>query len=302
MEEIRKLVKDKELIVRKRVVSFVEKLMYYLGHEFNHEQMKAVLYGKEGISQQAEKEAKNYLDGFAYLIINKENFISSALIKKAIYIITQEEISNDVAKKIEAKHFYTKDKNVLKNIIEITFYVYEILKQYSTKQRVALSLIFYNFLLLKEKIPCVRFLLVELKQIEQIIKENKKEDLYRFMYNHLLNSKYQDKSYYKNLKEISRQRIIKTILKEKDVLIKEYEVKSIYLYGSFSKNSQRIDSDIDLAIRFNLDLTTKENEENIKKLANFLFEKFHRYIDIYELKDILKEKFVEEANDIIKII
>ena len=302
MEEIRKLVKDKELIVRKRVVSFVEKLMYYLGHEFNHEQMKAVLYGKEGISQQAEREAKNYLDGFTYLIINKENFISSALIKKAIYIITQEEISNDVAKKIEAKHFYTKDKNVLKNIIEITFYVYEILKQYSTKQRVALSLIFYNFLLLKEKIPCVRFLLVELKQIEQIIKETKKEDLYRFMYNHLLNSKYQDKSYYKNLKKISRQRIIKTILKEKDVLIKEYEVKSIYLYGSFSKNSQRIDSDIDLAIRFNLDLTTKENEENIKKLANFLFEKFHRYIDIYELKDILKEKFVEEANDIIKII
>ena len=40
MEEIRKLVKGKELIVRKRIVSFLEKIFKYLGYEFRHDNYK----------------------------------------------------------------------------------------------------------------------------------------------------------------------------------------------------------------------------------------------------------------------
>ena len=92
---------------------------------------------------------------------------------------------------------------------------------------------------------------------------------------------------------------------QQEIDVFEFQYPKAHILARYLPRQDVIDSLMQFKTRAIVaarDLTTKENEENIKRLANFLFEKFHRYIDIYELKDILKEKFVEEANDIIKII
>ena len=90
MEEIRKLVKDKELVVRKRVVNFLEKIFKYLGYEFRHDNYKSVAYGETCFLTPLEERAKNYIDAFNYLLSNKNNILTSKILSKFIYIIKQE--------------------------------------------------------------------------------------------------------------------------------------------------------------------------------------------------------------------
>ena len=72
----------------------------------------------------------------------------------------------------------------------------------------------------------------------------------------------------------------------------------MYLYGSFALNKERFDSDIDLFVNFNLDMTREQKLESIELLSNIYFRKFNRFIDFHELPEYLYDSLINESNKI----
>ena len=301
MEEIRSLVKNKELVVRKRIVNFLEKIFKYLGYEFRHDNYKSVAYGEMCFLTPLEERAKNYIDALNYLLANKNSVLTSKVLSKFIYIIKQREIDINILKRISNYYFYLEKENELNKALKINLYVYKELEFLNHEEQLVISLMLFNYSLVQDNIPCVQLVMKELQKYEELKDKGDYEALYEFMKEVIMNNKFQDKSYYRNLKPLTLRKIQRKILKDKDVLKDKYKVKSIYIFGSFCKGIERIDSDIDMAIRLSLDLTEVEKEKTLKELKEYFYKVFKRFVDIHELMDMVHENFIEEAVNIIKI-
>lgn len=301
MEEIRKLIKDKELVVRKRNVNFLEMIFVYLGYDFRHDNFKSVLYSESGYITIMEERAKHYFDGLNYLINNKETPFTLILLKKFFYICLGEEIDENLLKRITSYYFYLNNDNDVKKAVKLHLYVYKTLEYLNYEDRLIASLILFNYILLKHNIPCVQIVKRDLPKYEELRDKENIDELYEYMYEIIKNNLFQDKSYYKNLKPLTFKQIKRKILDDKDMLKDKYTVKSIYVFGSFCKGLERIDSDIDVAMSLSLDLTEEEKEQILKELKEYFYKSFKRFVDIHEVMDIIHQDFIKKAVNIIKI-
>ena len=301
MEEIRKLVKNKELVVRKRIVNFLEMIFVYLGYDFRHDNFKSVLYSKSGYITIMEERAKHYFDGLNYLINNKETSFTLILLKKFFYICLGEEIDENVLKRITSYYFYLNNDNDVKKAVKLHLYAYKTLEYLNYEDRLITSLILFNYILLKHNIPCVQIVKSDLPKYEELRDKENIDELYEYMCEIIKSNLFQDKSYYRNLKPLTFKQIKRKILDDKDMLKYKYKVKSVYVFGSFCKGLERIDSDIDVAMSLSLDLTEKEKEQILKELKEYFYKSFKRFVDIHEVMDIIHQDFIKKAVNIIKI-
>ena len=293
---------NKELIVRKRVVNFIEKVFDYLKYDFRHDVYKSVVYDEIEHITPFEERAKNYMDAYMYLLSNKSNELTSILIKKFIYLIKGYEEQDVKLQNMSSKYFYLDEIDPIDKATRYHLEIYkELDESYNEEEKILIPLMIFNFLLVKQGIPCIQLLCKELA-IYKKLRETNDERIYEFLKEIVRNNKTQDKSYYRNLKEISLDEIKEKIREDKDILISLYKVKSIYIFGSFSKRNERIDSDIDLAIKFSNDLTSDEVNENIEAIKNRYLKVFNRFIDIQELTNILRLDLVKKTKEKIKII
>ena len=69
--------------------------------------------------------------------------------------------------------------------------------------------------------------------------------------------------------------IIYSLKKFKPILQRKYKIRRIGLFGSYSRNKQTKNSDIDIFVEFR-----EKNFENVVGLWNFLENKFHKKIDL----------------------
>jgi predicted nucleotidyltransferase len=83
---------------------------------------------------------------------------------------------------------------------------------------------------------------------------------------------------------LTRQNILQFLSENKEFLRKEFHVAKIGIFGSFARNEQRPDSDIDVLIEL------ENNASNIYDLKwalrEFLKNKFNREVDICNEKHI----------------
>lgn len=84
------------------------------------------------------------------------------------------------------------------------------------------------------------------------------------------------------------------LLSHKDE-VKDFSVRKIGLFGSFLKDKQDKNSDVDLIIEFAAD---KKNFKNFIRLAFFLEDLFHRKVELVtpeSLSPYLKTKILKEV-------
>jgi predicted nucleotidyltransferase len=82
---------------------------------------------------------------------------------------------------------------------------------------------------------------------------------------------------------------ILTILKEhKEEIIQKYKVCKIGLFGSFSENKQKNDSDIDFYVEFK-----EKSFDNIAGLWNYLENLYHRKIDLIHYHKNINKTILE---------
>lgn len=74
--------------------------------------------------------------------------------------------------------------------------------------------------------------------------------------------------------------IIERIKKKKHELIKKYNIEKIGLFGSYARNTQRKDSDIDIVIQLK-----KQDLFDLIGIKQELEEEFHRKVDIVSYRN-----------------
>jgi len=92
----------------------------------------------------------------------------------------------------------------------------------------------------------------------------------------------------------TREEIIKKLKELKPFLHKEYSVKEIGLFGSFSDNTYSEESDIDILIELEKPIGWK-----FFSLELFLEKTFHRKIDLVTknaIKEQIKDSILEQVN------
>lgn len=104
-----------------------------------------------------------------------------------------------------------------------------------------------------------------------------------------------DEKYYDNLKDLSKKDIVDYLLKAKDEIKLKYKIGSLYLFGSFSKNKQRIDSDIDLIGCFSEYLNYSDKQYYVNEFKKYIKEIFSRRCDFGEYyHGVFKEEYYEK--------
>ena len=92
---------------------------------------------------------------------------------------------------------------------------------------------------------------------------------------------------------LSRDEILSALTKEKDYLSENYCVSSIALFGSYSRNEQTEDSDIDILIELH-----KSTYRNFSGVKNFLESLFQKKIDLVcsnGLNEAIKPYIMKDA-------
>ena len=301
MIDLKKKFINKELLVRKRICGFLEKILWYCGYDLSHNTYKSLFYSEKECETIHETKAKNYYDAYIYLLNNFQNPLSSDILDKFFYIVRGKRTNQSILIELSTKYFYLNDLSPIEKAVDFHMFVYERLKSLSKKERLLLSLMFLSYSLLKDGIPVFQIGKSSFQDYNTKRKEfakGNKSSLYLLFMDIILNSKYQERDYYQNLSDLSTKDIYKIFNDDKELLIEKYGIKHMYLYGSFALNKERFDSDIDLFVNFNLDMTREQKLESIELLSNIYFRKLNRFIDFHELPEFLYDSIINESNKI----
>lgn len=295
---------NKRILVRKKLAGFIEKLFNYLGYKLNHDRVKKVLYGEESFKSDDEERIKRTYDAYIYLLLNAKNSLTSKILNTFFYIFSTKEIDSNVSLRIATKNFEYIDKPVIESAVDFHIDVFNQLECACEEDKLIVSLIFFNYFIVKNGIPAIVFLPSSIKEYLELKKEyikGNKLTFYRFFFELINNEKMQDKSYYENLKELTLKDVYKVLKEDEEQIKEKFSIKHLSIFGSFAKQINRIDSDIDLLASFSLDLTSDEKIEKVDQMKTYYFNKFNRFIDISEISEYLDDEFIREIPYVKKV-
>ena len=292
------------LISRKKVSQFIEKQFRYFGYDFNHDEYKKIVYGEKDFTTPLEEQLKSYYDAYMYLLNNAKNPLSKKILNNFYFLIFGEELNELMSLSIQSKLIEICELSPIEKACEFHMFVYEKLDYLSILERQIVSLMFMNYVFVKCKVPAIKLVGREIEAYIMLRKkyDSNKEKMFLFIKEIVNNSFVLERSYIDNLKPLTISDIYNSINQIKDTLIKKYKVETIYLYGSFSKQTNRYDSDIDLLVKLSLDLSFEQRIKTIGDLKQLFFEMFKRFVDIEEVREFFSDDFIKEANQIRKII
>lgn len=304
MNEYTNICSGKELIVRKKISSFIEKFLRYKNYDFDHDNFKKIIYFEKQIKTPLEEKIKNYYDGYLYLLNNYMNPLTKEILNKFLFIIKGKLFDQAIIIRTINNYFNLISELSINNCIDFHLKIYNEFIFLDAEERTIISLMIFNFMLLKNNIP-----IIKLKKRDYIMYEKNKElyflgnktKMYSYIDSILKKAKFQNKNYYKNLTELNLQQIQSRMIEDKDILKNYYNIEKISIVGSFAKGLNRIDSDIDFLIKFNESI--KDDEKlNIKNdLENHYLKVFKRYVDFLEVGKYVNDSFVKEFQEIKRI-
>ncbi len=298
MEEIYELTKNKRIFVRKKISNFLEKALRYCGYDFDHDVFKKIVYSEDEYRTPVEEKIKSTYDAYMYLLSNDKNMISKSLWKKFYYIYAEEELEQFLGIRLSTKYFHLNHLSPLEQAIEYHLYVYQELKELKEEDRLLISLMVFNFILVRNQIPLVQFFKKEFKEYQQAREEyfkGNKTLILEFTLTLLKKNPYMEKSYYKNLIPVTLTDIIEFVEERKEEFKEKYKIKGMWIHGSIAKRIERIDSDIDFFIEMSLDLLQEEKLALVNELKQVFFDKFKRMVDIHEIVEYLEDDIIKEA-------
>lgn len=305
MEEIYELTQNKRVFVRKKIANFLEKTLRYCGYDFDHDVFKKIIYSEDEYRTPVEEKIKNSYDAYIYLLSNDKSMLSRSLWKKFYYIYAEEELEQFLSIKLSTKYFHLKHLSPIEQAIEYHLFVYQELNELKEEDRLLISLMVFNFILVRNQIPCAQFFRKEFKEYVKArdsFFSGDKTPMLEFTVNLLKNNPYMEKSYYKNLIPVNLSDIIHFVEERKEEFKTKYFIKGLWIHGSIAKRIERIDSDIDFFIEMSLDLLAEEKLALINELKQIFFDKFKRMIDLHEIVEYLDDDIIKEARTTKRLI
>lgn len=259
----------------KNVLLFAKNLCKMINSDIDYDQCKNIMLGYKTVITNNEKKAKNIYDSLNYLLNQKENNIDDSIIKKWYFLLYEQQIDNILTIKIINTIYNLNNETILENI-ENTI---KEIKLLSNDNIICLQWFYYllykngytTLLLNKNE---VFFLQNELNSENKILKET---ILKLILTQQVINES--------NNRKITKQEIINEILINKNIFKDFLKISHISLFGSFSKDEDTLESDIDLLISFEDVSSYSQKKNKVSLLKDILEKTLKRQIDVLEISN-----------------
>ena len=281
----------------KMIVKNTSYIFRSLEKDFDYQEYKKTVLGIKSCRSKLEYRMKSVYDGFIYLLDNKENELNDYVVSRFLFLIINE-VDEDLKRIIINSYYEIENLSLIELIVKM-YIVINGFEKYSKEERYIISLIICSYIYLKQKGNVIMYHINFLKEIRN--KYEYKEVLNAFL-ELIINQKEIDYLYYSELKELTSVDIYKVINENKEIIKKEYKIKRISLFGSFSKGNERIDSDVDLLVSFKEGINYKEKKENAERFKEYMLGLIKRRVDVLEFNEFVMDSMIIEINKAIKII
>lgn len=277
-----------EILVRKQNVKFIYNLFKKLNIPIEYEHFKQIVYDEIMCKSTLDKYMKNVYSAYTYLLLNMKTMFDSTLISKYYYIMFKKEIDDELALKVVTAFYKPYNNDNIERSISFLHQLLYLFRELKEEEKYIISLSLFNYSLIYHGYK-------ELTDID--LKEYTKEELIL----KLEKENRQEKSYYKELTDLSKKEIIQVLKKDEEYLRKN-NIETLILFGSFTREEQRIDSDIDLLVTFSDGISYIDKCNIIQRMKEEYKSKFKRYVDITELTNLVLDNYVKELQEYYIII
>lgn len=288
---------NSRLSIKKKNVRFLELLFRYNGIEIIHDNVIEIAYNYREPLNHVEQMFKNYLLVFEYMIESNQNDIDVEYLKKVYYLCKGKELSAEKASEIQSYYYKINNKSYIENAILFHYYLYDVFKNDDKILRNIIPLFFLTRELLK--VGLSTFKMIDFQYNEYLnskaIYDSTKNIVPTFLVLEKIYSeeKIQPLEYLENIKPLKISDIKKALFNISN-LLDSYGIRNVIIFGSFSKNMQRANSDVDLYINVIDDVSYREKEKRISVIKEILYSKLNRYVDIQELSYPIISSLVKE--------
>lgn len=268
---------SKSLIYRKTLLKSVYRFSKVFEEVMDYKDYKQVILQSKESNYKYINLLKGLYAAHLYVLYINPTFFSPLTVNILYNLLFLKNIEKE--KQVKMYKIINKESNLIEKLRKVL----EIVNIKDEKEKYAFSYILLDYLLyLKEKrfynLGNVFFVKMyeiiteslDFNKLEKLVTEEKEKQFEI------------DESYYDNLKEIQTNEIVNFLLDKKEEILSKYKIESIYLYGSFIKNSQRIDSDIDIAGVFIDGLSYKEKVRLSESFKEYITKQFNRHADFME--------------------
>ena len=281
----------------KLIVKNTSYIFRSLEKDFDYQEYKKTILGIKPCRSQLEYKMKSVYDAFIYLIDNKENELNDYVVNRFLFLLFNEVDGN--LKRLIINSYYEPENIGLVELIVKMYILINNFDKYSKEDRYIVSLITIGYIFLKEKNNVIVY---NLKFLKELRNKNKYQEILNTFLDLIINQKEIDYLYFEELKELTCSDIYKLINDNKEIISKDYKIKKISLFGSFSKDNERIDSDVDLLVTFKDGLNYKEKVSNTERFKEYMLGLIKRRVDVLEFNESVVDSMIIEINKAIKII
>ena len=210
-----------EILVRKQNVKFIYNLFKKLNIPIEHEHFKQIVYDEIMCKSTLDKYMKNVYSAYTYLLLNMKTMFDSTLISKYYYIMFKKEIDDELALKVVTAFYKPYNNDNIERSISFLHQLLYLFRELKEEEKYIISLSLFNYSLIYHGYK-------ELTDID--LKEYTKEELIL----KLEKENRQEKSYYKELTDLSKKEIIQVLKKDEEYLRKN-NIETLILFGSFTR-------------------------------------------------------------------
>lgn len=281
---------------------------------FNHYYLKNLMYNEIKPKSITDCYIKQLYDAYNYLLVNSMSNLEERIIKRFFYIFNEIELDRNIILDLQT-NFLLIDENPIEKSVSLLIDIIKIIDNLNISDNLKsfknlIGTLFMNYCFVHYNLFCVNPFSNKKSTeyfdnfINEYIKGNKvllTEFILQLQLNQKEKKNKQKKEYYKNLIDLNLNDIYKQTNEIKDILVNEYKVNHLYIYGSFCDNNNRFDSDIDLLCEISDDLTYQEKLKTKEKLENYLFGVFKRFIDIHMMSKYITSQMIVSMENLKKI-
>lgn len=293
--------KQKEVYF-KEIPAFITKIVNHLGYQIQIFQVKDIYSLNYEVFSKEEEKIKDYIDTYIFLLNNVSNVISERILIKSLFLLTNKRINKRKIEFILSDFISIKDELNIGKIIKISFEVSSLIK--NRKDRYIYRLMLLNYLLIHYSFKAIKYYNQDFLTLDELIRKyenGEKEMLEAYITLKETLGRNLEENYYQNLKKISLREISNYLYENKEILQKKYQVESLAIFGSFVKGRERLDSDIDLILRFERFIPILRINTYVEEIKEMVYQKFNRFCDIHIESNLINNRDIKIFKDNIKI-
>ena len=280
------------IIPIKSYYRFVEFVSLLVGNGLNHERYKLISLDLIEAESKEEQFAKHLADSYLYILSNIKQSLSPHILNKCYYLLNETLLTENIINKILSCYY----RHINEDIIVQTIYLQKTILKTDIEQRIPLSFILSNYLLLKnDHQPLIPYR----HTFDQYLANININDDETWL--ELITSMI-EKEHCNNYSQIDKDEFISLIKGELPNIKNKYHISFLALYGGIVKGILTSSSDVDLLIQYDEQLLDFERSQNTLLLKQYLKDITHLDIDIIDFSHALHHLDINEMNNIVVLI